>query len=93
MSATLSTRRVAVLVLWLLVICLSAHVLQDLRPGHVDYSSAAAQGCTLAIHLGVLAIGLPAIRFLALAFGRSPVQRALGHSLALAAPVPPPIPA
>lgn len=62
-SITPLYRRLLVVVLCLLVICLAAHFLHDLQPGHFDFQGAgpASRVCHMAIHSGVLGGIVPSL--------------------------------
>jgi hypothetical protein len=84
-------RRVLVILLWVLVICLTAHALHDLQPGHMDFHGAASRFCNMVIHSGALVGLVPAISILALIIGLILFQQLTEHSGALSVPIPPPI--
>jgi hypothetical protein len=86
-------RRVAVLVLWLLVICLAAHFLHDLQPGHLDLQGTGpgSRVCHLAIHSGALGGLVPGITMAALVFSVISFPQLVDYSGSRSVPIPPPI--
>lgn len=58
-------RRLWVMVLWLLVVCLAAHFLHDLQPNHLDPQDGGflSRVCLMAIHSGALKGFVPGITF------------------------------
>ncbi len=84
-------RRVLVILLWVLVICLAAHVLHDLQPGQTDFHGTASRFCCMAIHSGALAGLAPIIAILALIFEMALIPQFVKLSGALSVPIPPPI--
>jgi hypothetical protein len=82
-------RRALVVLLWMLVICLAAHVLYDLQSGQTDFHGTTFRFCDMAIHGGALVGLAPTIAILTLIFGIALFQQLSGHSGALSVPLPP----
>ena len=90
-EVSFSFLRLLVILLWISVICIAAHFLHDLQPGHNDLFNTSASVCSQAIHLGLLIIILPAVS-LQLLITRAPFFPRLSTRFAiLPVPIPPPI--
>jgi hypothetical protein len=83
--------RFLIVLLWLIVICLSAHFLHDIQPGHTDLPGIAAMACSLAIHTGLLASVVTAIVLAVLVIKLIFFPRQFARFSVLSVPIPPPI--
>ena len=88
--ATSPYRRIVILLLWLLVICLAVHFLQDLQIGRVDLMGSVIKVCNNAIHSGLLAVVIPPIFLVVLALKLLFMPRLFSHSGFLPVPILPP---
>ena len=84
-------RRFLIVLLWLIVICLSVHFLHDLQPGHADLPGNAAMACSMAIHTGLLAGGIPTVVLTVLVMKGFFLPRQFTRFSVLSVPIPPPI--
>lgn len=83
--------RFLIVLLWLIVICLAAHFLHDLQPGHTDLPGIAAMMCSMAIHSGLLSVGITAVVLMVLVMKLIFFPRQFARFLVLSVPIPPPI--
>lgn len=84
-------RRFLIVLLWLIVICLSAHFLHDLQPDHTDLPGSAAMACSMAIHTGLLAGVIPTVVLAILVMKMIGLPRQFTRFSVLSVPIPPPI--
>lgn len=90
-EVSFSYRRLLVILLWISVICVAAHFLHDLQPGHNDLFNASASVCSQAIHLGLLIIIFPAVIMIILITGIPFFPRLSTRFAVLSVPILPPI--
>ena len=88
--ATSPYRRFVILLLWLLLICLAVHFMQDLETGRVDLMGSVIRVCNNAIHSGLLAVVIPLIIMVVLALKVLFLPRLFSHSGFLPIPILPP---
>ena len=88
--ATSPYRRFVILLLWLLLICLAVHFMQDLETGRVDLMGSVIRVCNNAIHSGLLAVVIPTIILAVLALKLLFLPRLFSHSSFLPVPILPP---
>ena len=90
-DAAFSHRRLLTILLWLLVICVSAHFLHDLQPGHGDLLGVKASFCSQMIHIGLL-LGIAPVVILVVFIIKAVFPLRLFPLFAVVSvPIPPPI--
>jgi uncharacterized membrane protein len=92
-NVTSPYRRLATIILWIMIICLAAHFLHDLQPSHLDLQGLepASQVCHMAIHIGALGGIIPGIAFIVLICVMIAIPSLIQHSGARSVLLPPPI--
>ncbi|MCL4559825.1 MAG: hypothetical protein M1281_04315 [Chloroflexi bacterium] len=83
-------RRFVIILLWLLLICLAVHFLNDLQTGRVDLMGSVIRVCNNAIHSGLLAVVISPIILMVLALKLLFMPRLFSHSGFLPVPILPP---
>jgi len=89
-KATSSYRRFVIILLWLLVICLAVHFLNDLQTGRVDLVGSVFLVCNNAIHSGLLTVIIPPVILVVLALKLLFLPHLFSHSSFLPVPILPP---